>query len=72
MRYWMLACSLREVDLAERILRDAGRLQQGLVERQILGAGLVRDRLLRERIGRGADARLDALACDLELLRRER
>ena len=48
-----------EMDLRERILADPGRLQQRLVERNVVAAGLSRDCLLVERIGGGANSRLD-------------
>src|SRR5260221_14763569 len=45
-------------------------LQENLIERGVLAAaGLVLDRLLGNRVGRGADPRLDRDARSIELLR---
>ena len=62
-----------DVDRAvgEIVLIDARRLQQHLVERQVLAAGQILDRLGREAVGRGADLRLDADARRLEPLGRD-
>jgi hypothetical protein len=42
-----------DMDLPEKILRHAWRLQQRLIERRILPAGLPRDCLLAQRISGG-------------------
>ena len=48
-----------DVQLAERILRHAGRLQDDLVERRVLPRRQGFDLRLGERVGRCADLRLD-------------
>jgi hypothetical protein len=57
-----------DVELPETVLRDAGRLQDHLVEQVVLAAGRVLDILLRERIGRSARLRLDGVARRVEPL----
>ena len=51
-----------DVELAETILRHAGRLQDHRVERFIVAARLVENILRRDRIGRGTGLGLDAVA----------
>ena len=57
-----------DMDLAERILGNAGRLQQQLVQRLIVALRLGLDRLPAEIVDGGAEAGLDLLARDVELL----
>src|SRR5439155_3527756 len=56
------------VELAKRVLRDAGSLKQHLVERLVVALRLVLDGRTGEFVGAGAEARLDLLARDIELL----
>ena len=56
-----------QMDLAEAVLRHAGRLEQHLVERGVGALRNVLQCLRREIIGRGAETGLDLLACDVEL-----
>jgi hypothetical protein len=58
-----------DMDLPERILRDARRLQQQLVQRLIVALRLGLDRGAGEIIDGRAEVGLDLLACDVELLR---
>ncbi len=57
-----------DMDLAERILSDAGRLQQHLVERGVVALSLGFDRLPIELIDRRAEAWLDLAASEIERL----
>jgi hypothetical protein len=55
------------MDLPERVLHDARRLQQQLVQGLIVALRLGLDRGAGEIIDGGAEARLDLLACNVEL-----
>ncbi len=55
-----------DVQLAERILGRARRLQDDLVELDVLAARQVVDQLRRQRIGRGSQRGLDGLARGVE------
>ena len=57
------------VDLAEAVLRDAGSLQQHLVERRVFTLRDRLQRLLIENVGARAEARLNLQARDVQLLR---
>jgi len=57
-----------DMQLAKRILRDAGRLQQEPVERLVVALRLGFDRLPAEIVDGGAEARLDLASSDVELL----
>ena len=57
-----------DVDLPERILGNTGSLQQQLVQRLIVALRLGFDRLPAEIVDGGAEAGLDLLAGDIELL----
>ena len=61
-----------DMQLAERILGDARRLQQQSVERLIVALRLRFDRLPAEIVDAGAEARLDLAARDVELSWRRR
>jgi hypothetical protein len=56
------------MDLPERVLHDARRLQQELIQWRILALGLGLDRLPAEIVNRSAKAGHDLLACDVESL----
>ena len=56
------------MDLPERILHDARRLKQELIQRLIVALRLGLDRGAGEIIDGGAEARLDLLAGNVELL----
>ena len=58
-----------DVQLAEGILRHARRLQDHLIEQRVVAAGLVLDVLGGDRVGRGAELGLDAVARFRQLLR---
>ena len=60
-----------DVQLAVAVLRHARRLQDHLVERRVLAAGRVSMAWDDERIGRGADLRLDGGARRVEPLGRD-
>ena len=55
-----------DVELAELVLTDAGHLQDDVVDRLIVAAGQVLNRLIGQRIGRCAKRRLDAFARGVE------
>jgi len=57
-----------DMDLPERILHDARRLKQELIQRLIVALRLGLDRGAGEIIDGGAEARLDLLAGNVELL----
>ena len=57
-----------QMDLTEAVLCHAGRLQQHLVQRRVLALRDVLQRLGREVIGAGPEARLDLLAGHVKLL----
>jgi hypothetical protein len=57
-----------DMQLAERILRHPGGLQQHLVQRRVVALRLVLDRRPAELVNAGAKARLDLVARDVELL----
>ena len=58
-----------QVDLAEAVLRHAGRLQQHLVKRRVFALRNVLQSLRREDVARRAEARLDLLARHIQPLR---
>ena len=68
MRILQIGVVAADMDLAERILRDTRGLQQQLVQRLIVALRLGLDRGPAEIINGGAEAGLDLLACDVELL----
>jgi len=59
---------ISDMQLAKRIQRDAGRLQQEPVERLVVALRLGFDRLPAEIVDSGAEARLDLASSDVELL----
>ncbi len=59
-----------DVELAKGILHDAGRLQDHLVQRDILAAGQDVHQLLGKRIGGCSQRGLDRLASGVQALRR--
>jgi hypothetical protein len=58
-----------DMQLAETVLRHAGRLQQQLIERHGVALGNRLDALAAEAVGRGAEARLDLAAGRIQLPR---
>ena len=58
-----------DMDLAETVLRDAGHLQQHLVQGRVFALRNGLQRLGTESIGAGAEARLNLKACGVEFLR---
>ncbi len=57
-----------DVQLSERVLHHPRGLQDHLVERDVLAAGQDVHQLFGQRVGRGAERRLDGLAGGVQLL----